>query len=47
MSNNFRSISASMSLGESIGTCLKKYAVFEGVSFTGECKKVDRKEKKF
>ena len=30
MSNKFGYISASMSFGESIGTCLKKYAVFEG-----------------
>ena len=30
MSNNFGSKSVSMGFGESIGTCLKKYAVFEG-----------------
>ena len=30
MSNNFGSSSKSMNFGEAIGTCLKKYAVFEG-----------------
>jgi uncharacterized membrane protein YhaH (DUF805 family) len=30
MSNNFGNSSRSMDFGESIGTCLKKYAVFEG-----------------
>ena len=30
MPNNFGTSSSSMDFGESIGTCLKKYAVFEG-----------------
>ena len=30
MSNNFGPSSRSMDIGESIGTCLRKYAVFEG-----------------